>query len=103
MACVGEANGPGLLRREGKLVQTPCGRQTAATGILEDFTHLSHTGAPTAPELGSFHSDRPPSNERLTARNPILENVGMAYRVVIERLEFQGRCGVMPEIGRAHV
>ncbi|RPH79652.1 MAG: dihydroneopterin aldolase [Nitrospiraceae bacterium] len=32
----------------------------------------------------------------LTAGNPIHENAHMAYRVVIERLEFQGRCGVAP-------
>ena len=49
----------------------------------------SHLGVPIPPLTY-------PPNDRLTAGNPILENVGMAYRVVIERLEFQGRCGVMP-------
>lgn len=37
-----------------------------------------------------------PTNDMLTAGNPIHENATMAYRVVIERLEFQGRCGVAP-------
>ncbi len=37
-----------------------------------------------------------PTNDMLTAGNPIRENARMAYRVVIERLEFQGRCGVAP-------
>jgi dihydroneopterin aldolase len=33
----------------------------------------------------------------LTARNPILDNADMARRIIIERLEFQGCCGVTPE------
>ncbi len=37
-----------------------------------------------------------PANDMLTAGNPIRKNADMAYRVVIERLEFQGRCGVTP-------
>ena len=38
-----------------------------------------------------------PTNDRLTAGNPILENDPMAGKIIIERLEFQGRCGVTPE------
>ena len=37
---------------------------------------------------------RAPANDMLTAGNSIRKNAEMAYRVVIERLEFQGRCGV---------
>jgi dihydroneopterin aldolase len=45
-----------------------------------------------------YPSYRPiPPNDLLTAGNPILENAAMAGKIIIERLEFQGRCGVTPE------
>jgi dihydroneopterin aldolase len=34
---------------------------------------------------------------RLTAEISMLDNADMANRIIIERLEFQGRCGVAPE------
>jgi len=43
------------------------------------------------------HFPQYPANDRLTAGNPIAENAPMAGKIIIERLEFQGRCGVTPE------
>lgn len=37
------------------------------------------------------------ASNSLTARNPILDNACMSEKIVIERLEFRGRCGVTLE------
>lgn len=41
--------------------------------------------------------DAPPSSDWLTGPLPIPDNGRMTNKIVIERLEFQGRCGVTPE------
>jgi len=41
--------------------------------------------------------DRAIRSCRLTVQNPILDNARMPDHIVIERLEFRGRCGVTPE------
>lgn len=41
--------------------------------------------------------DRTIPSCRLTVQNPILDNARMPDHIVIERLEFRGRCGVTPE------